>query len=277
MAGISTDTRSSAGSRSSPYRNVTSSNTIPPLPAPQCWGSRTFNAGAETSDSRLSISRMRIAAAIPDCSAVMFCVNSDTGPIKVKAYNRNAINVDTSIEPASTRHAPSARMTMIAPCTPVHPAVMAPAETRTAATACARARAALSPMTAPTRSSAPAAFTVRTERRLPSRTPPRCPSASWVRASALAIRGISTVNTDATQMIATMVTPSNIRSSTPISTMVPTATQVALMTPTTALDAASRSNTVSEVTRVTNSPTGRAWTDGTVDPSNRRTSDERAS
>jgi len=77
--------------------------------------------------------------------------------------------------------------------------------------------------------------------------------------------------------IATMVTPNNGRSSTPIRTIVPMVNAAAFRIFTAADDAASRSNKVSDVTRVTNSPTDRDCSEGTVAARNRFTSDDLAS
>ncbi|GAA3141134.1 hypothetical protein GCM10020255_017760 [Rhodococcus baikonurensis] len=76
--------------------------------------------------------------------------------------------------------------------------------------------------------------------------------------------------------IATMVTPSNGRSRTPIRTIVPMVNAAALRIFTAADDAASRSSKVSEA-RVTNSPTDRDCSEGTVAARNRLTSEDRAS
>lgn len=62
-----------------------------------------------------------------------------------------------------------------------------------------------------------------------------------------------------------------------MSTMTPTIAMLPLTISTSAQDDASRSSIVSDVTRVSISPAGRAVTAGMVAPKNRRTIDDRAS
>ena len=80
-----------------------------------------------------------------------------------------------------------------------------------------------------------------------------------------------------TTMIAAMVVPSSTRSRTAMRIRVPTRATTPLTRLTRLDDAASRRSSVSDVVRVTSSPTGRRVTAGTVARRNRRTSDSRAS
>lgn len=166
---------------------------------------------------------------------------------------------------------------MIANCTPPPANVQANAEILTALTLCwAEIRA--SEMTrSDSRASALLDLTVRIARRVPSRIPPRRPTASWDCRCATAIGGIRRANNTAIAMMAEAIAPSITRSSTAMRIRAPTRPTTLLTMATNAFEVASRSRTVSEVTRVTSSPVGRVPRLPTVAPKYLRTMDLRAS
>ncbi len=223
-----------------------------------------------------SVSRMRSAAARPDWSAVTFWLSSLIGSIRPNAYSRNAMREDTASSPSATRQAPRPRIAMMASWMPEPAIVQASASRRTARTPCSADARASAMIRSAVRSSARLTFTVRMARSAPSSAPPSRPMCSCARFWAVAIPGISTMNSTPTSTTATRVVPSSTRSRTAIRTSVPASMTVPLIRPISAPVAASRSSTVSEVTRVTSSPGGRRVTAGTVDRRNRRTIDARA-
>ena len=154
---------------------------------------------------------------------------------------------------------------MIASCTPVQAIVHASPSWRAARMLNSADVAALATICRSIRSSARLAFTVLIARSEPSSVPPSRPRCSCASVLAFAMPGITSRNRIVDDVpTAAMVAPSRTRSSTPISTSVPTSITVELMIPTNAEAVASLSRTVSLVTRVTSSPLGRAVIAGTV-------------
>ena len=153
---------------------------------------------------------------------------------------------------------------MIASCTPVQAIVHASPSRRAARMLNSADVAALATICCSIRSSARLAFTVLIARSEPSSAPPSRPRCSCASVLAFAMAGITSRNRIVTTTTAAMVAASRTRSSTPMSTSVPTSITVELMMPTNAEAVASLSRTVSLVTRVTSSPLGRAVIAGTV-------------
>ena len=129
----------------------------------------------------------------------------------------------------------------------------------------------------PCRSSARLDFTVRTARSVPSSVPPNRPTDSCAASWDFAMPGSRSAMRMLTTMIAPMVVASSTTSRTAMRIRVPTRATTPLTRLTRLDDAASRRSSVSDVVRVTSSPTGRRVTAGTVARRNFRTSDSRAS
>ncbi len=166
---------------------------------------------------------------------------------------------------------------MIASWMPPPAMVQATASVRTDRTLCRAASRASSTTRSIWRCSARLALMVRSARSPPSSTPPSRPSDSWACSWALAMRGMSDPTSTPMTTIARSVVPSRTVSSTAMRTIVPTSPTTALTRLTMLDDAASRSSTVSEVTRVTSSPVGRDPSAPTLARKKRRTIEVRAS